>query len=43
MGIVDTGQVKLLIAARERLAFIDQHSDAKIFQTRNHADRVVIA
>ena len=43
VGIVDAGKVKARAAAFDGLRFVEQHSDAHLFQRRYHANRVVIA
>ena len=41
--VIDAGQMNTLISARERVAFIEQNPDAEPFESRYHADRIMIA
>src|SRR5580693_1457764 len=41
--VIDSGQIDAVAPARDRLALIEQHPNAHLFETGNHANGVVIA
>jgi hypothetical protein len=41
--VVDSGKMDALMIALDRLTFVKQHADAHLFQSGQHADRVVIS
>ena len=43
MRVIDAGEIDRLVAARDRLALVEQHADPHRLHRGRHADRVVIA
>ena len=43
MGVINAGQVDTLTVTDDHLGFVQQHPYSHFFQSRDHADRVVIA